>query len=40
MGKFYFTKSRAQAHRKKGQMVVKVKLKNNKTVFKLRQVKK
>ena len=40
MGKFYFTKSRAQDHRMKGQRVVKSKLKNNKTVFKLKKVKK
>ena len=38
MGKFYFTKARAQAHRMKGQTVVKAKLKNNKTVFRLRTV--
>lgn len=39
MGKFYFTKSRAQSHRKKGQTVVKAKLKNKKTVFKLKNTK-
>lgn len=37
MGKFYFTKSRAQEHRKKGERIVKAKLKNNKTVFRLKK---
>lgn len=39
MGKFYFKKSRAQEHRRKGQTVVKAKLKNGKTIFKLRTIK-
>lgn len=37
MGKFYFKKTIAQEHRKKGETVVKRKLKNGKTVFKLRR---
>lgn len=39
MPKFYFTKKKAQMHRKKGMTVVKRKLKNGKTVFKLRKKK-
>lgn len=40
MGKFYFKKSRAEMHRKPGQRIVKGKLKNKKTVFKLKDRKK
>lgn len=36
MGKFYFTRKRAQDHRRKGQTVVKAKLKSGRTIFKLR----
>jgi hypothetical protein len=37
MGQFYFTRERAKMHKKPGQKVVTAKLKNNKTVFKLRK---
>ncbi len=40
MGNFYFTKTAAKDHRRKGERVVKAKLKNNRTVFKVRKVKK
>ncbi len=40
MGKFYFTKSRAQMHRMKGQRVVEAKLKSGRKVFKVKKIKK
>ncbi|KKL63311.1 hypothetical protein LCGC14_2176410 [marine sediment metagenome] len=39
MGKFYFTKKKAQMVRVKGTTVVMGKLKNGRTVFKLRKTK-
>ena len=40
MVNFYFKKKNADDRRRKGERVVKVKLKNNRTVFKVRKVKK
>lgn len=39
MGNFYFTKKKAQMVRRKGTTVVERKLKNGRTIFKLRKTK-
>ncbi len=39
MPKFYFTKTKAKEERRKGERVVTGKLKNGKTIFKLKKVK-